>query len=78
MADKLKTYNTEEAEARIRELKLDGWNLGDGWLRRKYNPDGWRGTLLLVNTLGFLCKAAYHDADLAVTWVRVWVKPRTS
>ena len=77
MTDKLKTYSTEEAEARIRELKLDGWYLEDGWLRRKYNTDGWRGTLLLVNAIGFLCEAAYHHADLAVTWAKVWVKLMT-
>ena len=35
------------------------------------------GTLLLVNAIGFLCEAAYHHADLAVTWAKVWVKLMT-
>src|SRR4051812_24286644 len=73
MAD-LKVYSNEEVRARIKELKLDGWYLEDGWLRRKYNTDGWRSTLMLVNAIGFLCEAAYHHADLAVPWAKVWVK----
>src|SRR3989440_9092954 len=67
----------EQVPARISEAKLDGWYLEDGWLRRKYNTDGWRSTLMLVNAIGFLCEAAYHHADLAVTWAKVWVKLQT-
>ena len=46
---KQKTYSDEEVEAKIAELGLDGWYLEDGWLRRKYNTDGWPTTLMLVN-----------------------------
>jgi 4a-hydroxytetrahydrobiopterin dehydratase len=77
MAEPLNVYGDEEAQAKLVELKLDGWYLEDGWLRRKYTTDGWRGTLLLVNTIGFLCEAAWHHADLAVTWAKVWVKLKT-
>ncbi len=77
MADKPKVYSNDEVEAKVQELKLDGWYLEDGWLRRKYNTDGWRATLLLVNAIGFVCEAAYHHADLAVTWGKVWVKLMT-
>jgi 4a-hydroxytetrahydrobiopterin dehydratase len=77
MADKLKVYGPVEVEAKIKELALDGWYLEDGWLRKKYNTDGWPTTLMLVNAIGFLCEAAYHHADLAVTWGKVWVKLMT-
>ena len=77
MAEQLKVYSNEEVGAKIKELKLDGWYLEDGWLRRKYNTDGWPTTLMLVNAIGYLCEAAYHHADLAVTWGKVWVKLKT-
>jgi 4a-hydroxytetrahydrobiopterin dehydratase len=74
---KEKVYAAEEIPAKIRESGLDAWYLEDGWLRRKYNTDGWPTTLMLVNAIGFLCEAAYHHADLAVTWAKVWVKLQT-
>src|ERR687884_34272 len=75
--EKLKPYSDEEVEAKIAELGLDGWYLEGGWLRRKYNTDGWPQTLMLVNTVGYLCEAAWHHADLAVTWGKLWVKLQT-
>ena len=69
-----KTYSDEEVEAKIAEHGLDGWYLEDGWLRRKYNTDGWPSTLMAVNAVGYVCEAAYHHADLSVTWGKLWVK----
>ena len=77
MAEPLHVYTDEEVQAKLEALKLNGWYLEDGWLRRKYTTDGWRATLMLVNTIGFLCEAAWHHADLAVTWAKVWVKLKT-
>jgi len=53
---------------KIAEHGLTDWYLEDGWLRRKYNTDGWPTTLMLTNAIGFLCEAAWHHADLAITW----------
>jgi 4a-hydroxytetrahydrobiopterin dehydratase len=75
--EKLATYTDEQVEAKIVEQGLDGWYLEDGWLRRKYNTDGWPSTLMLVNAVGYVCEAAYHHADLSVTWGKVWVKLKT-
>ena len=75
--EKLTPYADAEIEAKIAEHGLDGWYLEDGWLRRKYNTDGWPTTLMLVNAVGYLCEAAYHHADLAVTWGKLWVKLST-
>ena len=73
----LKVYAESDIAARLQELHLDGWYLEDGWLRRKYNTDGWPTTLMLVNAVGYLCEAAYHHADLSVTWGKLWVKLKT-
>ena len=67
----------DQIPARIAEAKLEGWYLEDGWLRRKYTTDGWATTLMLVNAIGYLCEAAYHHADLSVTYAKVWVKLKT-
>lgn len=75
--EKPKTYNDEEIAAKVAELGLDGWYLEDGWLRRKFSTDGWPTTLMLVNAIGYLCEAAWHHADLSVTWGKVWVKLKT-
>jgi len=75
--DKLKTYSDPEVQAKVKELGLAEWYLEDGWLRRKYNTDGWPTTLMLTNAIGYLCEAAYHHADLAITWGKLWVKLKT-
>ena len=72
-----RTYSNDEVQDRIKELKLIDWYLEDGWLRRKYNTDGWPSTLMLTNAIGFLCEAAWHHADMAITWGKLWVKLRT-
>jgi 4a-hydroxytetrahydrobiopterin dehydratase len=75
--DNLKVYSEDEVRVKIAEHGLGEWYLEEGWLRRKYNTDGWPTTLMLVNAVGYLCEAAWHHADLAVTWGKVWVKLKT-
>ena len=75
--EKPHTYSESEIAAKLTEHGLTEWYLEDGWLRRKYNTDGWPTTLMLVNAIGYLCEAAYHHADLSVTWGKVMVKLKT-
>jgi 4a-hydroxytetrahydrobiopterin dehydratase len=77
MSDKLKVYSEAEIPAKIKETGLTEWYLEDGWLRRKLNTEGWPVTLMLVNTVGYLCEAAQHHADLAVTYAKLWIKLQT-
>lgn len=71
------TYTPEQIPAKLTELGLVDWYLEDGWLRRKFNTDGWPTTLMLTNAIGYLCEAAYHHADLSITWGKLWVKLKT-
>jgi 4a-hydroxytetrahydrobiopterin dehydratase len=73
---KPRTYEGDEVEAKLKEHGLDDWYLEGEWIRRKYNTDGWPTTLMVVNAVGFVCEAAYHHADLSVTWGKLWVKLR--
>lgn len=72
-----RVYSETEIATKIVELGLTGWYLEEGWLRRKYNTDGWPQTLMAVNAIGYLCEAAWHHADLSVTWGKLWVKLTT-
>lgn len=74
---KKKVYSEAEIPPKLKEMGLDDWYLEDGWLRRKYNTDGWPTTLMLTNAIGYLCEAAYHHADLSITWGKLWVKLKT-
>jgi 4a-hydroxytetrahydrobiopterin dehydratase len=71
------TYADDEVAAKLAEHGLAGWNLEDGWLRKKFTTDGWPTTLMLVNAIGYAAEAAWHHPDLAVTWGKVWVKLKT-
>ncbi|NDH06324.1 4a-hydroxytetrahydrobiopterin dehydratase [bacterium] len=74
---KLKVFTDSEIVAELSRRSLGGWYLEDGWIRRKYTTAGWQTTLMLVNAIGFICEAAWHHADLSVTWGKVWVKLKT-
>lgn len=67
------TYSDAEVEARLKE-ELPHWYLENGWIRRKYKTSGWKGTLMVVNTVGHLAEAAFHHPDLTVSYAFVIVK----
>ncbi|MFN0313916.1 MAG: 4a-hydroxytetrahydrobiopterin dehydratase [Burkholderiales bacterium] len=71
-----KVYSEEEVKSRLAE-QLPHWYLEDGWIRRKYKTAGWKGTLMVVNTVGHLAEAAWHHPDLTVSYAFVIVKLAT-
>lgn len=52
---------------------LAGWTYSDDAIRREYPTDGWRGSMLVANAIGFICEAADHHADVLVTFPKVSV-----
>ncbi len=72
-----RVYSQEEVEAKLAAEGPAGWYYEDGWIRRKFLTEGWPTTLMLTNAIGFLCEAAWHHADLSITWGKLWVKLRT-
>jgi 4a-hydroxytetrahydrobiopterin dehydratase len=74
---KLNVYSEDEIKRKLKEMGLDEWYYEDGWLRRKYNTDGWPTTLMLVNAIGYLAEAAWHHPDLSVSWGKLGVQLRT-
>ena len=66
-------YTEAETQARL-EQELPTWTLEGGWIRRKFKTSGWKGTLMVVNTVGHLAEAAWHHPDLTVSYAFVTVK----
>lgn len=56
---------------------LPGWEVRDGWLRRKYRTPGWSHTLMLTNAIGYLAEAANHHPDLELGYAQVVFKIQT-
>ena len=69
---KQRVYSDDEIAEKLRAMP--GWYYEEGWIRRRYNTDGWPTTLMLVGLIGYLSEQAWHHPDLAVTWGKVWVK----
>ena len=67
------TYGESEVKVRLQD-ELPSWYLEQGWIRRKYKTSGWKGTLMVVNTVGHLAEAAFHHPDLTVSYAFVIVK----
>lgn len=76
MATQEKVYSEAEITERL-ATELPHWYLEQGWIRRKYKTSGWKGTLMVVNTVGHLAEAAWHHPDLTVSYAFVIVKLTT-
>jgi 4a-hydroxytetrahydrobiopterin dehydratase len=76
MNDRLPVLSDDDIRGRL-AAELPHWYLENGWIRRKYRTEGWKGTLMVVNTIGHLAEAAWHHPDLAVSYAFVIVKLTT-
>ncbi|MBA2409574.1 MAG: 4a-hydroxytetrahydrobiopterin dehydratase [Gammaproteobacteria bacterium] len=73
MARDDKVYSEEEIGKRL-EKELPHWYYEDGWIRRKYKTSGWKGTLMVITTVGHLAEAAFHHPDITASYAFVIVK----
>jgi len=76
MSKDTKVYSEQEIKERLNSL-LPHWRYDNGWLRRKYKTHSWKGTLMLINTVGHLSEAAWHHPDIAASYAWVEVKLMT-
>ncbi len=72
-------YEEAEITRRLAD-ELPQWRLEDGWIRRTYRTQGWKGTLMVINTIGHLAEAAWHHPDLTASyaWVEVRLQTHTA
>ncbi|OYZ65799.1 MAG: pterin dehydratase, partial [Rhizobiales bacterium 24-66-13] len=64
--DRKKTYSSEDIITRL-ATDLPHWRLEDGWIRRTYRTNSWKGTLMVINTVGHLAEAAWHHPDITAS-----------
>ena len=70
---KERTYSDAEVKERL-QRELPHWYLEGGWIRRKYRTHGWKGTLMVINTVGHLAESAWHHPDITASYA--WVEVR--
>ena len=73
MAGKERTYSDAEVTERLKR-DLPHWSLDKGHICRKYRTAGWKGTLMVVNTVGHLAEAAWHHPDIVASYASVEVR----
>jgi len=59
------------------DANLPKWKLEDGWVRRTYKTSGWKGTLMVINTVGHIAEAAWHHPDITASYAWVEVRLQT-
>lgn len=72
-ATREKAMPEAEVEAWLKS-NLPTWRLEDGWIRRTYKTNSWKGTLMVINTVGHLAEAAWHHPDITASYA--WVEVR--
>jgi 4a-hydroxytetrahydrobiopterin dehydratase len=72
--------HADEEVAQRLQRGLPHWRLEGGWIRRTYKTNGWKGTLMVINTIGHLAEAAWHHPDITASyaWVEVRLKTHTA
>jgi 4a-hydroxytetrahydrobiopterin dehydratase len=68
-----RVYSEAETTARL-EAQLPHWRYESGAIRRRYDTNNWRATLMAINAIGHLAEAAWHHPDLAASYA--WVEVR--
>jgi 4a-hydroxytetrahydrobiopterin dehydratase len=73
MAEREKAMADAEVTAWLQQ-NLPKWHLEDGWIRRTYKTNSWKGTLMVISTVGHLAEAAWHHPDITASYA--WVEVR--
>lgn len=70
------SYTANEVAARLK-AELPSWTLDAGEITRYYKTAGWKGSLMVANTVGHLAEVAFHHPELQLSWGGVGVRLTT-
>jgi 4a-hydroxytetrahydrobiopterin dehydratase len=59
------------------KAELPEWRLENGAIQRVYRTHSWKGTLMVINTVGHLSEAAWHHPEIAADYASVTVRLNT-
>jgi 4a-hydroxytetrahydrobiopterin dehydratase len=68
-----RTYSEAEITERLAR-DLPHWHYEGGWIRRTIRTTSWKGTLMVINTVGHLAEAAWHHPDLTASYAFVEIR----
>jgi 4a-hydroxytetrahydrobiopterin dehydratase len=71
-----KTYSVDEIEALLKR-ELPHWTYSENWIRRHFRTNSWKGTLMVINTVGHLAEVAWHHPDITASYAWVEVRLQT-
>ena len=71
----LTVFNAETIADRLGALPF--WTFESGALQRTFRTSSFKATLMLVNTVGHLCEAAWHHPEMVVGFNTLLVKLST-
>jgi len=69
-------YEAAQVEAWLAK-NLPHWKFVNGAIQRIYRTAGWKGTLMVVNTIGHLAEVAWHHPDVTMSYSKVEVRLST-
>ena len=76
MAKADQAYPEPEIAAKL-ERDLPRWRYEGGFIRRSFKTHGWKGSLMVANTVGHLAEAAWHHPDMLLSYASVEVRLQT-
>lgn len=65
----------DEAQQKLSEVP--GWEIEDGWLRRKFDFKDFKEALEFVNQVGEIAESEGHHPDIAFGWGYAEIKLQT-
>jgi 4a-hydroxytetrahydrobiopterin dehydratase len=65
-------YSEEQVQAAI--AKLDGWELRDGRLRKRYTFRTFLRAIAFVNSVAYLAEGAGHHPDITINYNKVTLR----
>ena len=68
--EEIKVFKESEIND-ILDKEFDDWTYDGKWIRKKYKTSSWKGTLMVINTIGHLAEAAWHHPDLIASYFKV-------
>lgn len=71
----MSAWQTLEDDVVLTRLARDlpRWRFENGSIGRVFRTQGWKGALMVANTIGHLAEAAWHHPELRVTYASVTV-----
>ena len=73
MTNGIEVFDEKQINEKLKS-ELEGWEYDGKWIRKTFKTHSWKGTLMVINTVGHLAEVAWHHPDIAASYGFVIVK----